>query len=287
MSELETRRIDSILITTVKDFFNKILIYILVLKNWYFLYELIYIVFGLLGLFEHFFFFAFYLTEFIQTQPILRNVLKAVYQPILQLLYIFIFFIILLYFYCLVIFYFFFNTMPENSCNTIPTCLASVYSNTFTSGGNLGNFIDSWDNGIFENLSGDFSRYVLDITFTIIIVWLVFQMVSGLILDTFTSLRKNEEDVDNDIRNICFICGLEREKIEKYYIGKEGFSKHLNDHNTAFYLFYMFYLEEKDPNEYSGIESYIKEMLDQESIAWFPIERCIMIEEAENKSKDL
>jgi hypothetical protein len=112
---------------------------------------------------------------------------------------------------------------------------------------------------------------MLDISFTIIMVWLVFQMVTGLIVDTFSSLRKIQEDLDRDFRNTCFICGLEREVIEKYYLGKDGFNKHLEDHGVANYFYFIFYLKEKDPNELTGIESYVKELVDKESIGWFPL----------------
>ena len=98
-------------------------------------------------------------------------------------------------------------------------------------------------------------------------------MISGLIVDTFQSLRKQEEELDKDSKNICFVCGLERETIEKYYVGKDGFYKHLEDHNLASYFFYIFYLKEKDSSELTGIESYIKEMIDKENIFWLPIER--------------
>lgn len=286
MNDLEIRRIDKILtINGLKDFLKKMQIYFRLIIDSDVLYALTFIIFSLLGLIVHKFFFAFHLIEFIKTQPILRNVLKAVYEPLQQLTYIFIFFIILAYFYSLLIFYSFYDIMPPYSCSSVVICLSAIYSNTFTSGGNLGNFIV--ESGNNPNDSGEMTRYLLDISYTIIMVWLVFQMVSGLIVDTFSSLRKDGEEIEDDIQNTCFICGLEREKIEKFYIGKEGFNKHFEDHDIRSYFFYMFYLEEKDPNEYSGLESYIKEQIDKESIFWLPIERCIMIEEWEAKHKAL
>lgn len=104
-------------------------------------------------------------------------------------------------------------------------------------------------------------------------VWLVFQLISGLILDTFSSLRNTQEELDNDSENICFICGLGRATIEKYYLGKEGFSKHLEDHNVASYFCFIFYLKDKDPNELTGLESFVKELISKESISWFPVDR--------------
>jgi hypothetical protein len=173
--------------------------------------------------------------------------------------------------------------MPDLSCESPLICMMYIYSNTFTSGGNLGNFIDTKEESI--NLSGNMERYALDISYTFIMVWLVWQMVCGLILDAFDSLRGDREEIEEDMETNCYICGLKRDKIEKYYVGKEGFDNHLQDHSVENYLFYMLYLEDKDPNEYSGLESYVKENVDIESIDWFPRERCLKIEEWENKHK--
>ena len=173
MNELEIRRIDKILtLNGIKNLFKKIGIYLRLIIDPNVLYALAYILFSLLGLFVHDFFFAFHLMEFIKSQPILRSVLKAVYEPLNQLTYIFIFFLILVYFYALIVYYFFYDIMPENSCESIVYCLAYIYSNTFTSGGNLGNFID--DEGGNVNYDASLTRYLLDISYTIIMVCLVF-----------------------------------------------------------------------------------------------------------------
>ena len=266
-------------------FFNKLLIYIKLIFNFQVLYRFCYMVFAILGLFVHHFFFAFHLIEFIKSQPILKIVFLAFYEQLAQLIYTYIFFFILIYFYSLLIYYRYYDLMPEFTCNSPLICMMFIYSNTFTSGGNLGNFIDTKEESI--NYSGDMERYALDISYTIIMVSVVWQMVSGIIIDSFDGLRGDREELENDMETTCFICGLDREKIEKYYIGKEGFEKHLQDHNVNNYFFYIFYLEDKDPNEYSGLESYVKKDLDKESTRWFPIGRSLKIEEWENKQKSL
>ena len=279
MSDLEIHSIDYFLDS---NSYRKIFIYLYLFIDIKVLYAIAYMIFALLGIFAHNFFFSFHLIEFIISQPILQYVFRAIVDPIAQLAYTFIFFFILIYFYSLIIFYNFQEIMPENSCNSPVICMAYIYSNTFTSGGNLGNFIDDWGN---PNKDGNMVRYALDITYTIIMVWLVWQMVSGLIVDTFESLRGIREDKETDMKTSCFICGLDKEKIEKYYPGKEGFEKHLQDHSIINYFFYTFYLEDKDSSEYSGLESYIKNQIDKESILWFPKERSLKIEEWDNKHK--
>ena len=282
MSNLEIHRMNYFFNTKS---YKKILIYVRLIFNMKVIYALLYFIFAILGIAEHKFFFAFHLIEFIISQPILQYVFRAIIDPIAQLAYTFIFFFILIYFYSLIIFYYFQEIMPEYSCDSPLICMVFIYSNTFTSGGNLGNFIDEGWDGENENVNGDMVRYALDISYTIIMVGLTWQMVSGLIVDTFESLRGTREDKEDDMKSICFICGLDKEKIEKYYPGKQGFEKHLKDHSVANYFFYTFYLEDKESSEYSGLESYIKEQIDNESISWFPNGRSLKIEEWESKHK--
>ena len=278
MSDLEIHKVDYFFVTSS---YRKARIYISLLLDIKVFYALAYLIFAILGIVEHNFFFAFHLIEFIISQPILQYVFRAIVDPIAQLAYTFIFFFILIYFYSLIIFYYFQDIMPDYSCDSPAICMVFIYSNTFTSGGNLGNFIDEKH----ENSDGDMVRYALDISYTIIMVWLVWQMVSGLIVDTFESLRGTREDKEDDMKSTCFICDLDKEEIEKYYRGKEGFERHLKDHSVFNYFFYTFYLEDKDSSEYSGLESYIKDQIDNESISWFPNKNSLKIEEWKNKHK--
>ena len=285
--EERINQMDNLEIHRLQDFFNpkkykKIFIYIRLIINIKVIYALLYMTFAILGIAKHFFFFSFHLIEFILSQPILQYVFQAIIDPIVQLAYTFIFFFILIYFYALIIFYFFQEIMPEYSCDSPIICMVFIYSNTFTSGGNLGNFIDE---GGHENEEGEYKRYALDISYTIIMVSLVWKLVSCLIIDTFESLRSTREEKEEDMNSICFICGLDKEEIEKYYPGKEGFEKHLQDHSVWNYFFYTFYLEDKESSEYSGLESYIKEQIDNESISWFPNGRSLKKEEWESKHK--
>ena len=135
----------------------------------------------------------------------------------------------------------------------------------------MGNFIDSKS----ANTPGNIKRYILDLSFNFIMVWLVFQMITGLIVDTFSSLRKIQEEYDKDFKNVCFICGLEREEIEKLYLGKEGFNNHLEDHKVSSYFGFMFYLKEIRTGDTTGIESYVKELMEKDSINWFPQEKYL------------
>ena len=59
------------------------------------------------------------------------------------------------------------------------------------------------------------------------------------------------------MRNICFICSIDRNTFDKY---ADGFEKHISrDHNLWQYVFYIVHLQSKDSTEYTGIESYVME----------------------------
>ena len=277
MNELEIRRIDKLLIVNgFKDFLKKVQIYIYLLADFDVIYSLIFILFSFIGLFIHPFFFAFHLIDLVKAQPTLKVILGAFYRSLKSLGSVLLILLIIVYFFALLIYYFFYDNMPDNSCSSVAMCFASLYTNIFTSGGNIGNFMS-------ENNTGRLVRYILDIFFSIFVICILIRMFSGITADNFSSQRKERETIEHDIQNTCFICGLSRDNIAKYYPGTEGFYNHLEDHSIENYFFYMFYLEEKEPSEYNGIESYIKSEIDKESILWLPIQRSLIIEEWEAK----
>ena len=59
--------------------------------------------------------------------------------------------------------------------------------------------------------------------------------------------------------------------ISKYwfYLLKSNIIK--NEHNLFHYLYFLVWLESKDENDYSGIESYINENIQHKEISWLPI----------------
>lgn len=110
----------------------------------------------------------------------------------------------------------------------------------------------------------------------LIVKILVTQMVAGIIIDNFAKLRNQELAMINDMTNICTVCSLKRDEIEKIY---EKYSKTYNehvriDHNIFNYIYYIIYLHFKDKTEYTGMESYVYDLVfNQRDITWFPINK--------------
>jgi hypothetical protein len=101
-------------------------------------------------------------------------------------------------------------------------------------------------------------------------------MIAGIIVDRFAMLRKEETDMVYDMHNKCTICGLKKEDIEKIYdIYKKNYNTHTKyDHNIFNYIYYIIYLNIKRKTEFTGMESYVYQMVfKQKDITWFPIEK--------------
>lgn len=101
-------------------------------------------------------------------------------------------------------------------------------------------------------------------------------IIFGIIIDTFKFLRLENEKRRESDQNICFVCSLDRVKLEKS--GKD-FKQHVTqDHHMWNYLYYFYFLRKKDQTEYDGIESYVFECLRNESLEWMPINKALNVE---------
>jgi len=62
----------------------------------------------------------------------------------------------------------------------------------------------------------------------------------------------------------------------------QGFLQHTaKEHDVWSYIYFIFHINSKDPTTYTGPEQTIRDMLANEDIGWFPIERATLLEKAE------
>jgi hypothetical protein len=59
------------------------------------------------------------------------------------------------------------------------------------------------------------TRLIYDISIFLIINVVFMNIIFGIIIDTFAVLRDENKRKEEDIKNICFVCSLNRTKIEK------------------------------------------------------------------------
>ena len=106
-------------------------------------------------------------------------------------------------------------------------------------------------------------------------------MIFGIIIEAFSELRNNEQAIDKDKREICFICGIDKESCEKK---GEKLQEHLEKvHNIWTYVEYILGLRFVDIQETNAINSYVIENLERKELMWFPYDET---KTGEEDSKD-
>ena len=128
-------------------------------------------------------------------------------------------------------------------------------------------------------------RFVFDVSFFIVINIVLMNIIFGIIIDTFKELRSQNMAKIEDRKNICFICSLHRHSFENV---EGGFEVHNSkDHDVWGYLFYLYSLKNKNGTEYSGIESYVVEMIKKDNHFWIPIGKAISLAKQSEEEDDI
>ena len=242
-----------------------ILITILHMFTFQLIYYILYIIFILLGLFNHPFFYAFSLFELVNRVEVMLSVLKAIYVPGLYLLVNLLMLIMLEYFFSLFSLSIFTSHFPniKDSKNFLQTYMRML-DQTFKQDGGIGTYLDQSLDPDYEQYTPKAyagGRYWFDLIFYILIILIIFQIFISVIVDYFMDTRKNRENFTKQSNTECLICGLEREKLEKIYSNiKDGFNKHrVYCHHIMNYINYLFYVQSlsyRDPIIEEGIWKY-------------------------------
>eukprot|EP00759_Apiculatamorpha_spiralis_P048968 PhF_6_TR44153/c0_g1_i1/m.67576/K04958/ITPR1; inositol 1,4,5-triphosphate receptor type 1 len=159
----------------------------------------------------------------------------------------------------------------EFTCETLPRCFIHILTSGIRNGGGVGDVMKpvTWNDDNFS------SRTLFDFSFWIVMIIIFLNILFGIILDTFASLRDERNKKEEDMRTICFICGLEASNLERQGI---QFSKHCEtEHNVWHYLYFMHHLKRKDKDNYTGQESYVCEKLSNKDINFFPTGQCLSL----------
>lgn len=66
--------------------------------------------------------------------------------------------------------------------------------------------------------------WLFNVLYYIFILLILTAVVSGIIIDSFAELRVQNQAIKNDIRNVCFVCDIDREDFERLGL---NFKQHL------------------------------------------------------------
>lgn len=107
-------------------------------------------------------------------------------------------------------------------------------------------------------------------------------MINGVIVSTFSQIREESNNKEEDKTNKCFICSIDRVEFEKKKI---AFKDHLKyEHNSKTYIKYLVFLKLFDEKDLDADQSHIITCLKERDIGCFPVEKSLSLGDLENES---
>jgi len=235
-------------------------------------YHLIVLTLGILGVTLHPFFFAFHLVNVVLSNEKLTDVLQAFLGPLTEIILTFLFFFILVYIFAVMGYVFYSDMYPEYTCYSLFACFIATLDQSFKRNGGYSAFLDdvyTIDDDKPESTTFNVGRVIFDQASNFILLILIAQILAGLIIDKFGELRENAENMKEDVKSNCIVCGEKSDAIERKT--GETFEKHKKErHNIWQYLLYIGYLRVKPKEEYNVLQETIYKLFKKRSIAWFP-----------------
>jgi len=236
---------------------------------------------------------AFQLFDVVVRSDTVSRIAAAVSRNVRQFLWTLVLLFTIVWIYSLIGFYFLQDAFVSTNDNITQLCpdSFSCFLVNFNYGLRAGGGIA--DNIQRASYDADarwyyFGRTIYDLSFFILCIILLLNLIFGMIIDSFGELRDEKNKNDDDRKNTCFVCGMDRSELERHV----SFDDHsIIEHNKWNYLAYLIYLKEKmnyAPTELSDLESYVWERYEKKDYEWVPIGRSLTLErifEQEEKQK--
>lgn len=131
-------------------------------------------------------------------------------------------------------------------------------------------------------------RYIIDLLFFLIVLIVLLNVIFGIIIDTFGSLRAEKLERQRDTTDTCFTCGIDKQVFDRASNTPNGFKTHIKmDHNMWNYMYFIFYVWEQDKDDDDGLEQYVRRSIAMNDIAWFPMNKAMRLENASSPEEEL
>ncbi|KAF8571250.1 hypothetical protein P879_00727 [Paragonimus westermani] len=159
----------------------------------------------------------------------------------------------------------------ERHCDSLRMCILTTLHEGLRNGGGIADVLRR--PSIQE---ADFLfRTIYDLSFFLIVIIIVLNLVFGVIVDTFATLRQEKQDKEELSRNNCCVCGLQRSVFEQSGL---NFDTHVTqEHNIWHYVCFLILLHSKSREDLTGPESYVFQLLQTRDLSWVPTHRAMSL----------
>ena len=164
----------------------------------------------------------------------------------------------------------------NRSCRSMLGCFYFLFYKGLNTRGSLEAFLQTAEPGT-ETYP---MRIIFDSAFSVIVGLVLVNIITGLMVEFFSSARLNKSLRSKQMDNECFVCGLKREEYEDLaHKSLRSFDAHCDEEHFLWaYVYFVAYLQDKDPTEDSGIESYVRSKVAAGSVDWIPSRTSFALE---------
>lgn len=253
----------------------------LLFKDFQFIYCLIYLIISAVCEYNMLIY-SILLLDLIKRNETLINILKSISLNYKQILLTLLFGLFIVYIYSTIYFLAFsseFNSDEKFYCESLRDCFSTILNKGVRAGGGIGDIFDMYGSLDLREIF----RIITDLSFFIIVIIILLNIIFGIIIDTFAELRDQRNDLIYDLQHNCFICGNTRFQFD---LKRISWKLHVNlDHSLHSYLAFLVYIRQKMISDCNGVEKYIKEKIAQNNVEFFP-RTSISLEKFEEEFRD-
>lgn len=236
---------------------------------------------------EHHWLFSFLVLDFFCQNAALATVLKGIMQPMRSLMMTFLGSAIVTFAYAAVGFHFFRGEFGEYCAESVMSCTTNIIYGS-TRSGIVG--LSSLMKPVLPDDQDFAFRMLYDVSFFVIFGIMLLNTIVALIVDSFSSQRRQLEARETNRQSETFISCLDRKLIEQAAQAQgisDGFKWHETHRQPKWgYMAFVFYLREKDAQDYTGPEQVIRGYVSQDDVKWMPLGRSKLLEDTELSLQD-
>ena len=209
----------------------------------------------------------------------------VVWESKMQLLALIFLFYLIAYYLIIFIYMFIPDQALNYHCFSFRECFFTLCDQTIKNSNGVINYLK--EDGLYSADSlWTNVRFYTDNLFAILEYFIVLQIFTAVIIIGFTLKTKENNKIEKDMNNICFICGLKKSELSKYY-NKLGFNGHIKlDHYLWNYMFAIFNVTKKDEKNLISLDRLIYENYKKKIFkTWIPFQTCKIKSEEDMKKK--
>jgi len=160
-------------------------------------------------------------------------------------------------------------------------CAVTYFNLGVRAGGGIGDLLNE---KAIRNPQIYWVRWITDMIFYITVILLLMNMINGVIVSTFSQIREESNDKEEDINNKCFICSIDRVEFEKRNI---PFDDHMREeHNKDDYIMFLVNIKLLSEKSMDCNQFYINECIKIGDVACFPVLRALSLGVFENEGEE-